>query len=67
VDIQAMIGKAPLQLMAVYFDKVAYDLNPSSKWKYFWNLEVWHEKCLQEEETTAASKLVVSNSNATAS
>ena len=46
VDIQNIIGKAPLQLMSVYFDPKIHKENPPEHWDYFWNVEVWHEKFL---------------------
>lgn len=46
IDIQNIIGRAPLQLMSVYFDPQIHRENPPERWTYFWNVEVWHEKFL---------------------
>lgn len=47
VDVQNIIGKAPLQMMSVYFDPNLHRDNPPERWSYFWNVEVWHEKFLK--------------------
>lgn len=46
IDVQNIIGRAPLQLMAVYFDPKIHRVTPPERWAYFWNVEVWHEKFL---------------------
>jgi hypothetical protein len=44
VDIMSIIGKAPLQIMAMYFDKGG--VHPMLTRSYFYNIEIWHERCL---------------------
>ena len=47
IDITRIISQIPLQIMTVYFDSDSFAENPPDEWKYFYNVEVWHEKCLE--------------------